>query len=577
MPPRQPDRLAREAAAAVQAGFDDFRRRFDGITARARSRFERREWAGTQLDAAERIQLYEQVVVRVVALTREALGSRVADRAVWAAMKAAYAPGIESRPDAELAATFFNSITRRIRSTVGVDPEIEFLDADYQVLTAGAAPSPPLVAYPAGEELPALLGRILRDLPFAASFRDLAWDARHAARALEVELRRAGLGDPAAAEFLPTVFYRNKGAYLVGRLRSGAAVLPLVLALLNTERGVVVDAVLPTSDEASIVFGFTRAYFHVEMAQPRAVVEFLQSVMPLKHTDELYTAVGHKKHGKTELYRALRRHLERPDARFEPAEGDRGLVMSVFALPSFGLVFKVIKDNFGPPKTVTRRSVLDGYRLVFAHDRVGRLADAQEYEYLEFPRAHFAPQVLEELLREAPGTVAIHGDRVIVRHCYTERMVTPLNLYLRRAGPAAAREAILDYGNAIKDLAAANIFTGDILLKNFGVTRHGRVIFYDYDELCLLTDCSFRTLPEPGSLEDELAAEPWFYVGEKDVFPEEFRAVMVPAGPLRDAFLAVHRDLFDVAFWQGMQARQQAGEVVDFLPYRAERRLKRPA
>jgi isocitrate dehydrogenase kinase/phosphatase len=362
---------------------------------------------------------------------------------------------------------------------------------------------------------------------------------------------------------LPSVFYRNKGAYLVGRVRTGAAVRPLVLALLHTERGVAVDAALPTSDEASIVFGFTRAYFHVAMPRPRAVVEFLKTVMPLKHTDELYTAVGHKKHGKTELYRALRRHLERPDARFEPAEGDRGLVMSVFALPSFGLVFKVIKDNFGPPKAVTRRTVLDGYRLVFARDRVGRLADAQEYEYLEFPRTRFAPAVLEELRREAPSTVVVDGERVIARHCYTERLVTPLNLYLRRAGPAAARDAIVDYGNAIKDLAAANIFTGDILLKNFGVTRHGRVIFYDYDELCLLTDCTFRSLPAAPSLED--------------VFPEEFGAVMVPAGPLRDAFLAAHADLLGVPFWQDMQARQRSGEVVDFSPYRAERRLPRPS
>ena len=299
--------------------------------------------------------------------------------------------------------------------------------------------------------------------------------------------------------------------------------------------------------------------------------------MPLKHTDELYTAVGHKKHGKTELFRALQRHLERPDAAFEPAEGDKGLVMSVFALPSFGLVFKVIRDSFGPAKTVTRRAVLDGYRLVFAHDRVGRLADAQEFEYLEFPRARFAAPVLDELLAAAPSAVAVAGDRVIVRHCYTERQVTPLNLYLGRASPAAARDAILDYGDAVKDLAAANIFAGDLLLKNFGVTRHGRVIFYDYDELCLLTDCRFRALPQARTVEDELAAEPWFYVGEWDVFPEEFLPFMLPPGGLRDAFLSRHRDLLTVAFWTDMQARQQAGEIVNFSPYRPDRRLPRPA
>jgi isocitrate dehydrogenase kinase/phosphatase len=574
MPPARPE--VGEAAGLVAAGFDLLCRHFRRITVRARTRFERRDWAGAQRDAAERIALYERVVSRVVARVRRTLGPRVAETAAWAAMKAAYTPRIGSRPDAELAATFFNSITRRIRATVGVDRQIEFLDADYAAL-ADAGP-PPHVTHPVEGPLAHTLERILRDLPFAAAFDDLRWDARHAAFAVERELGGSGTATPVTAvEMLPPVFYRNKGAYLVGRLRAGAAVRPLVLALVNGRRGVAVDAVLLTSDEVSIVFGFTRAYFHVALERPAAVVEFLRSIMPLKHTDELYTAVGHKKHGKTELYRALRRHLERPDARFEPAEGDKGLVMSVFALPSFGLVFKVIKDLFGPPKSVTRQAVLDGYRLVFAHDRVGRLADAQEYEYLEFPRARFAPGVLEELRREAPGTVVVDGDRVIARHCYTERLVTPLNLYLKRADATAARDAIVDYGNAIRDLAAANIFTGDILLKNFGVTRHGRVIFYDYDELCLLTDCNFRRLPAAASLEDELEAEPWFYVGENDVFPEEFAAVMVPAGPLRDAFVAAHADLFGIAFWQDMQERQRSGEVVDFSPYRPERRLPRPS
>jgi len=571
------DPPAHAAAAAIDAGFALLDRRFRQITARARGRFERREWRGAQRDAAERIALYERVVTRVAADTRSLLGGRAADRAAWAAMKAGYAARIAARPDAELAATFFNSITRRVRATVGVDPAIEFLDADYEALAAAPHPEP-FATHPGGDGLPALLERILRDLPCAPSFENLRWDAAQAAAALERQLRLStGAAAVSAAEVLRPVFYRNKGAYVVGRLRAGGATVPLVLALLNGERGVYVDAVLPTSDEASVVFGFTRAYFHVAMERPAAVVAFLGSIMPLKHTDELYTAVGHKKHGKTELFRELQRHFERAEAAFEPAEGDKGLVMSVFALPSFGLVFKVIRDSFGPAKTVTRRAVLDGYGLVFAHDRVGRLADAQEFEYLEFPRARFAVPVLEELLAAAPSAVAVAGDRVVVRHCYTERQVTPLNLHLARATPAAAEDAILDYGDAVKDLAAANIFAGDLLLKNFGVTRHGRVIFYDYDELCLLTDCRFRALPQARTAEEELAAEPWFYVGDRDVFPEEFLPFVLPPGPLRDVFLGSHRDLLTVKFWTDMQERQRAGEIMDFMPYRPERRLPRPA
>jgi isocitrate dehydrogenase kinase/phosphatase len=266
--------------------------------------------------------------------------------------------------------------------------------------------------------------------------------------------------------------------------------------------------------------------------------------------------------------------MHAPGATFELTPGDEGLVMSVFTLPSLNVVFKVIKDSFGYPKRVTRRDVMERYRLVFLRDRVGRLADAQEFEHLEFPRACFPEPLLQHLLRVAGSTVRLDDDRVVIRHLYTERRVTPLNIYLHEAPWERARDAILDYGQAIKDLAAANIFTGDMLPKNFGVSRHGRVIFYDYDELCLLTECEFRHLPEPSTPDEEMSAEPWFYVGEHDVFPEEFAPFMVPSGALRDVFLSAHADLLTVDFWRHAQDQQRVGDLADVFPYREERRLR---
>ncbi|HEY7877964.1 MAG TPA: isocitrate dehydrogenase kinase/phosphatase-domain containing protein, partial [Gemmatimonadaceae bacterium] len=286
-------------------------------------------------------------------------------------------------------------------------------------------------------------------------------------------------------------------------------------------------------------------------------------------------AIGYNKHGKTELYRTLVAHLRAPGARFEFAPGDQGLVMSVFTLPSLNVVFKIIKDCFGPPKRTTRRMVMEKYHLVFVRDRVGRLADAQEFEHLDLPRACFSTALLDHLLEVAASTVRIEGEHVIVRHVYTERRVTPLPIFLRDAAPEAAHNAVLDYGTAIKDLAAANIFTGDMLMKNFGASRHGRVIFYDYDELSLLTDCVFRHLPEATTPEQEMAAEPWYYVGENDVFPEEFEAFMVPPGALRELFLEQHGDLFTVEFWQRMQEQQRRGDMPDVIPYPESRRLHR--
>jgi isocitrate dehydrogenase kinase/phosphatase len=379
-----------------------------------------------------------------------------------------------------------------------------------------------------------------------------------------------------AIDVVPAPFYRGKGAYLVGRLCGrGDRQLPMVLSLLNEGPGVHADAALLDEDSASIVFGFTRSYFSVDAARPAALVAFLKSIMPAKRRAELYIALGHNKHGKTELFRDLVEHLEDDAARFEPAPGERGMVMAVFTLPSLELVFKVIRDRFAEPKNITREGVMQKYRLVFRHDRAGRLIDAQEFEHLRFPRSRFSAAVLEELLATAAGSVSANADHVDISHVYVERRLVPLNLYLAQASPGEARAAVLDYGQAIRDLAATNIFPGDVLLKNFGVTRHGRVVFYDYDELAQVTECRFRSLPEPRDDEEELAAEPWFYVGPNDVFPEEFLHFLGLRAPLLAAFRQSHGELLTAEYWQGLQARLEGGEIVDIFPYRAEQRLPR--
>jgi isocitrate dehydrogenase kinase/phosphatase len=562
------------AVASIHAAYEKYERGFEEITGRAQSRFERRDWAGAQADATERLALYKAHVDAAVADVHDILEDGVMERTVWAAMKADHAARVSGRPDAELAETFFNSVTRRVFSTVGVDPAIEYL---HRAGSPQSHDDPTIIdSYTAPAMDAALVRRILGGIRWAVPYAQLDRDTVLVAQLIDARVRQLlGAPGPIQLEMVRAVFYRNKGAYLVGRIRAGPEIIPLVLPLLHAERGIVVDAVLMTSDEASVVFGFSWTYFRVNAPRPRSLVDFLGTIMPLKLVHELYTAIGYNKHGKTELYRSLMRHLEGDDARFAFVEGEEGMVMAVFTLPSLNVVFKVIKDSFGAPKNTTRRAVMDKYHFVFVRDRVGRLADAQEFEHLEFPRRCFPDDLLEYLTRVAGTTIRLEGDRVVVRHLYTERRVTPLNLFLQDTEEAAAREAAIDYGNAIKDLAAADIFTGDMLLKNFGVTRNGRVICYDYDELCLLSECRFRRIPQATSLEDEFSAEPWFHVGEQDVFPEEFKAFLVPAGRLRETFLEAHRDLLDPSFWQDVQRRLAAGEVVDVFPYRREARLQR--
>jgi isocitrate dehydrogenase kinase/phosphatase len=563
------------AVAAIHTAYDEYARGFEEITSGARRRFELRDWAGSQADATARLELYKAHVDAAVADVRDILDDAVMERTVWGAMKLDHAARIGHRPDAELAETFFNSVTRRVFSTVGVDPAIEYLQAAAPALKQDGEPEI-YDTHSLSHVDPGLIHRILSNIRWTVPYAQLDRDAALVAELIEARVRQEFSGPHLfELDLLRSIFYRNKGAYLVGRIRAESATIPLVLPLLHAERGIVVDAVLMTSDEASVVFGFSWSYFRVDAPHPKAMVDFLSTIMPLKQVHELYTAIGHNKHGKTELYRGLMRHLEESDAHFSFVEGDEGMVMAVFTLPSWNVVFKIIKDSFGAPKNTTRRAVMARYHFVFVRDRVGRLADAQEFEHLEFPRHCFPEELLNYLLEVAGSTVRVDGDRVVVRHLYTERRVTPLNLFLRQADEGAAREAVIDYGNAIKDLAAADIFTGDMLAKNFGVSRHGRVICYDYDELCLLSDCRFRRLPQPTSMEDEFSAEPWFHVNEQDVFPEEFGTFLLPPEQLRETFLAAHADLLDIEFWLEVQRKLSRGEVVDVFPYRREARLQR--
>jgi isocitrate dehydrogenase kinase/phosphatase len=562
-------------ADAIYRGYLVYQSEFKDITRRAQSRFEERDWIAAQKDAAERLDLYRLVLTKVVEEIYNILGADVKNRSIWATMKVQYTRLIEDREDCELAETFFNSVTRRIFTTVGVDPLIEYVASEFQPC-AEEPTDLEYVTHHTSHIEQRLIKQMLINYQFNVAYRDIDEDAKLVADGINAYLQKTW-GDQRidGIDIIKAVFYRNKGAYIVGRIHKGSEMIPLVLPLLNTEEGIVVDAVLLTEAEASVVFSFTHSYFHVEVERPRQLTDFLQSIMPSKPLAEIYISVGYHKHGKTELYRALLRHLDNSNDTFVIAPGERGMVMTVFTLSSYDIVFKIIKDKFAYPKTTTRQDVMQRYQLVFKHDRAGRLVDAQEFEYLKFDKDRFDSALLEELLQVAGSTVSLEGDDVIIKHLYTERRLTPLNLYVKEADEAFVDDVVIDYGKCVKELTATNVFPGDILLKNFGVTRNGRVVFYDYDELCLLTDCIFRKIPPARDDDDEFSSEPWYFVGETDVFPEEYRTFLGLGGHLRDVFIEHHGDLFEVEFWSTMQAKHRAGEVLDIFPYKESKRLAR--
>jgi isocitrate dehydrogenase kinase/phosphatase len=549
-----------EAAALIAAQFRAYNEEFGAITRRAAAHFVSGDHAARERDAVARIELYEHHVTHALGVLRAAgacagqipePGSSSSPQAdFWTAATAAYGRVIERLPDSDFYRTFYNSVTRDLFGTVGVNSAVEFCATH-----SGRASGPvPIRVYPAGGSLQAAIADVLADLPFASALATPELAARHITGHLGRHFEaRPPSAAPESIEMIEPLFYRGGEALLVGRLVGDSSVTPLVIAFRNGAAGVQVEAVLLSRNEISAQFGYANSYFHVDLPVVGAAVTLLRSFMPRKPVDELYTVLGRAKQGKTERYFALRRHLDSSIDAFVHAPGERGLVMIVFTLPSHDLVFKVIRDRFGEPKHTTRADVMGRYRFVFRHDRAGRMVDAQEFRRLSLPRSRFMPALADELLREASESCRAEGDELVIEHCYIERRLRPLNLYLREAEPAAAEAAIVDYGNALRDLAGTNIFAGDLLLKNFGVTRHGRVIFYDYDEVALLRECEFRELPVARSDEEETAAEPWFYVGPHDVFPEQWLPFLAMPPALREVFLARHAELLTAPWWRARQ------------------------
>ncbi len=562
---------AAECARRIVEAFADYNAEFRAVTRRAPLRFDSLDFRGSQKDAVERIDLYDRFVDGTVAELKLKLGELALERDLWRAVKDSFTQQIDGLPDVEFTKTFYSSITRRMFGTVGVAPELEFVATDLDPI---AAIKTEIIkdTYHNRGSLSLLVEDLLDNLRYRSPWRDFEKSVAHVTGEIQQYLSRSSeRRSIQRIEMIRPVFYQITRAYLVGRAIGRGFTLPLVIALKNTDRGILVDAVMMREDDVSILFGFTRSYFHVDLERVGEAVVFLKQLLPRKPVSELFTVLGRAKQGKTERFREIMRHLETATDQFVHAPGERGLVMVCFTLPSFDVVFKIIRDKFPYPKNVLREEVIAKYKFVFKHDRAGRLVDAQEFKRMRFPRALFAPELVEELLTETAKSVHIDGDDLIFDHMYIERRMTPLNLFLRTASPEAAERAVIDYGQSIRDLAYTNIFAGDLLLKNFGVTRHGRVIFYDYDELCQVTDCRFRDVPQASNDEDEMRSETWYYVGDNDVFPETFINFLAFDEAQRAAFMRVHGDILRADFWRQLQERIKEGELMEVLPYTPHR------
>jgi isocitrate dehydrogenase kinase/phosphatase len=593
-PQRLDSSIAYGIAQAMMDGFNRHYQLFREESAKAKQRFEQQDWHGQQRAQRERIEFYDLRVKECSARLESEFRASQQSPDIWQQVKLHYIGLLVDHFQPELAETFFNSVTTKIldrsyfqNEFIFVRPAVstEYIESD----EPDAAPTY-RAWYPTLENLHDTIVQILGHFKLECPFENLNRDADDVLRNVRQRLDQMVLRANFQVQVLNSLFYRNKAAYVVGKVINGFAELPFALPLLHNEQGqLVIDAALFGEDDFLMLFSFARAYFMVDMHIPSAYVQFLRSLMPRKPRAEIYNALGLAKQGKTLFYRDLLYHQRHSTDKFRIAPGIKGMVMLVFDQPSFPFVFKVIKDFYPPQKDTTREQIQGKYLLVKRHDRVGRMADTLEYSNVAFPRERFEDELIEEIQKYAPSQIEINTrpdngkQEVVIRHAYIERRMIPLNIYLQETFDTGLDEprakvqmerAVIEYGNAIKDLVAANIFPGDMLWKNFGVTRHGKVVFYDYDEIEYITDCQFRRVPPPRNEEDELSGDIWYHVGPRDVFPETFGPFLLGNPAVREVFMRHHADLLDAGFWQSHQEKIRAGHVHDVFPYEADKRFE---
>ncbi len=577
---RAKPKQALKIARTILDGFENHFTLFQEITSGAQERFEQARWHDAREAARQRIHFYDKRIKETVEILRTEVQISSLDKALWEEVKVHYIRLLLNHRQPELAESFYNSVFcklfhRRyfnnshifVRSSVST----EYIQADEPIYRS---------YYPGTQGFRSTITDILQDLNFKVEYEDLGHDVRqilsHLGKVIPRDKRSVSLNFQ--IDVLSSLFFRNKAAYLIGRVINDYQVTPFIVPILNNDNGgLFVDALLLDPTDLDAIFGFSRAYFMVDAQVPSATVNFLMGILPAKSKADLYSAIGFHKQGKTEFYRDFLHHLSHSTDQFIEAPGTRGMVMMVFTLPSYNYVFKLIKDAFEPPKKLSRSTVIEKYHLVKQHDRVGRLADTLEYSEVALPLNRFDDELLTNLQSTCSQSVIIEDDVLVIKHVYIEHRMIPLNLYLQNfESEEETRYFARGYGDAIKEMAAANIFPGDMLLKNFGVTRNRRVVFYDYDEIRYLDECTIRKFPQSSDPFDDMTIEPWFSVSEDDVFPEEFEKYFLVHPLIRNHFAQIHADLMTAEFWREKQELIRAGILEDVYPYRRSNKFPRP-
>ena len=569
---------AYDMAQVILDGFNKHYRIFREASREAKDYFEAKQWNGIRELIKGRIDYYDERVKECIFNLEEEFDAVNLHIDVWQQVKLHYIGLLTYHHQPELAETFFNSVITRVLNHSYFQNDFIFLrpTISTEYIENDEIRSKPTYRahYPKGRgDFKKTFREIITSYEIQVPFDNLDKDLNNLIQALDEKLDTYEINVNFQIHVLTSVFFRNKMAYIVGRIINGDVTIPMIIAMfINDEERLEVDTILLNKEEISILFSFTYSYFLVEMEVPSAYVTFLRTLMPRKPRQEIYTALGLQKHGKNLFYRDFSHHLNHSTDQFRIAPGIKGLVMLVFDLPSYPYVFKLIKDYFPPPKETTRELIKSKYQLVKQHDRVGRMADNLEFSNIALPFARFEPELIAELEKYCKSLLTYSenefGEKeLLISHMYIERRMTPLNIMLQNGSDEEVEHSIIEYGCAIKELIAANIFPGDMLYKNFGVTRHGRVVFYDYDEIEYFTECNIRKIPQARTEEEEMSGETWYHVGPKDIFPESYGTFLLGDTRVKHYLMKHHADFFEPQMWLNYQQLLKDGQIPDHFGY----------
>jgi isocitrate dehydrogenase kinase/phosphatase len=557
--------LSKRLANLILKGFTVHYTSFQTLTSQAQIYFAAAKWQEIQRISSERISFYDNRVNECIEQLKKHIDDSEINTELWLDIKGYYTELLSFHPQADLAETFFNSVFCRLFHRKYFNNDFIFVNSTQM------APSVPMEEeyksfFPIVEGLKPTIKEIVAQFDFQTPFIDLDRDIKHILKAFITQVPNINHSIHLMRfDILKAAFYRNKAAYIVGRIVSKQGVQPFIIPILHKkDRGLFIDAVLTDSTQMRVVFGFARAYFMVNTRSPSGIVNFLNQLMPNRTPAELYNAIGFHKHGKSEFYREFLNHLAHSNESFEVAAGTPGMVMEVFTHPTFPFVFKVIRDKFGDGKPFGKRTVLARYQLVKKHDKVGRMADTIEFSNVAFPVSRFPEKLLERLKKSIGQSLEFDNDLLIIKHLYIERRMTPLNLFLKDATDDDKRHVMAEYGQALKEMIAVNIFPGDMLLKNFGVTKHKRVIFYDYDEVQYLTEMNFRDMPKS---DHGLDYPETYSIAPQDVFIEQLTTFVTTDPYIKQLLIADHPELNKPEFWRIQQQKIIDGIMTDIYPY----------